>query len=295
MANVFNSETLCNYCCEVVLNTLCQILGPLDKFASDCSGDPMAPTRPIVVPVATTTSAVQVVTQTTNFTTGAAAAMRGITIVPEHLSIPYSISQFELNQGYRIEQLVRINTEKLAAAIWGKVLPIIVNDATTPAVPPNKFPSGNKVVQALAGFTPATVGDMYGKLLCGPKHLLLDPPAVAKLMFVAGGCCQPLGTGVGGMGFASISEHSLWTGGQPNLYGFAFCRDAIVIASGIPATAPACAGLLDQRTVTIPGLGLTVQINTWCDLNTRNVIQTQDIVFGAALGVPCQGVTLLSA
>lgn len=295
MANTFNPETLCNYCCTVVLNTLCQILAPLNNFANDCSGDPLSPTRPVIVPVATTTSAVQVVNASTNFATGAGATMRGISIIPEHLTIPYSISQFELNQGYRIEQLVRINSEKLAAAIWGKVLPIIVNDATTPAVPPNKFPSGNKVVQAVASFTPATVGDIYGKLLCAPKHLILDPVAVAKLMFVAGGCCQPLGTGVGGLGFASISEQSVWTGGQPNLYGFGFCRDAIAIVSGIPATAPACAGALDQRTVTLPGIGMTVQINTWCDLSTRSVIQTQDIVFGAAMGVPCQGVTLLSA
>jgi hypothetical protein len=295
MANTFNAETLCNYCCQVALNTVCQILAPLNNFANDCSGDPMAPLRPVIVPVVTTTSAVQTIGATPNFSTGAAGAMRGITIVPEHLSIPYSISSKELNQGYRLEQLVSANAQKFAAAIWSKVLALIVNDATTPAVPPVAFPSGNKVIQAIATFGPSAVGDIYGKLLCGPKHLILDPVAVAKLMYVPGGCCQPLASGVGGLGFASISEHSLWTGGQPNLYGFGYCREAIVIVSGIPAASPACADMLDQRTITLPGIGLTIQVNTWCDLNSRSVIQTLDIVFGAALGVPCQGVTLLSA
>jgi hypothetical protein len=293
MPNTFNAETLCNQCCDVALTQLCQLLGPLDKFANDCSPDPMSPSRPIVIPVVTSASAVQ--TNPTNFTTGAGSVVRGITITPKHLSIPYMISSAEYNKGYRIEQLVSIHAQKLASAIWAEVTPIMVNDATTPANPPNAFPSGNKVVKAIASFDPTTVGEIYAKLLCSPKHLLLDPAAAAKLMFQPGGCCQPLGKGAGGLGFETISEHSQWTGGQPNLYGFGFCREAIAIASGVPATSPACAGILDQRTITLPGIGLSVQVNSWCDPSARGMYQSLDIIFGAALGVPCQGVTVLSA
>ncbi len=296
MANTFNPETLCNFCCDVALTETCQILAPLTNFANDCSGDPAEPLRPIIVPVVTAGASVQV--NPTNYANGAASSARGITVTPEILSIPYEITHKELNQGYRLESLVRAHAQKLGAAIWGKVLPLIVNDATTPATPPNKFPSGNKVVKALASFTPADIGTLYGKLACSPKHLILSPDAMGKLLYVSGGCCFPMsgsGGGPAAFGFASISEQNLWTGGEPNLYGFAFCPGAIVIASGIPATSPVCSGIMDQRTFTLPGIGLTVQMTTWCDVNGRKIVQSLDIVFGAAFGIACQGVTLVSA
>jgi hypothetical protein len=295
MANTFTG-TMCSFCCDVILSELCAVLAPLNNFTNDCSGDPMSPLRPIIVSVATTQSPVNV--NPTDYTTGAGATMRPITIQPQILSVPYAITATELNQGYKLESLVRVNAQKLGLAIWDIVLPYIKNDATTPAVPPNKFPSTNKVVKTLASFGPNDIGTLYGLIKCGPKHLILSSEAIGKMMYVTGGCCFPLTGGSGGasaFGFSSITEHSSWALAEPNIYGFAYCPGAIVIASGVPLIGPACTGVIDTSTVTLPGLGLTVQVNTWCDPSKRGVFQSLDIVFGANFGIACQGATLVTA
>lgn len=296
MANTFTG-TMCSFCCDVALSELCVVLAPLNNFTNDCSGDPASPLRPIIVPVATTQSTVNV--NPADYSANAGATMRPITIQPKILSVPYAITSQEANQGYRLESLVKINAQKLGVAIWDEVLPYIKNDAAGPGTPPTKFPLGNKVVKTLATFTPADIGTLYGLLKCGPKHLILSPEAMGKLLYVAGGCCFPMSTTGGGgaaaFGFSSITEHSSWALAEPNIYGFAYCPGAIVIASGVPVIGPACTGAIDTRTITLPGIGLTVQVNTWCDVNKRTVMQSLDIVFGANFGIACQGATLVTA
>jgi hypothetical protein len=44
--------------------------------------------------------------------------------------------------------------------------------------------------------------------------------------------------GIRAMGFEAIDEHTLWTGAEANSYGFGFFPNAIVLASGIPASPP---------------------------------------------------------
>jgi hypothetical protein len=243
----------------------------------------------VIVPVATAGSTT--LTNPTNFEAGD-TTLEARTIVPDYISQPFHVTAAQWQSGFRLRQLAKINAEVLALAVWSKVLLLVKNNAN----PALGFPVANVVVQGIAGFTPATTGAIYALLKCSPKHLILDPAAMAKLLYVAGGCCFPMGgTGPSGFGFQSINEQSVWTGADANTYGFGFCREAIVIASAVPAMPPECGNVIAQQNITIPSTGLTVQFNMWCSTATRTVWGSYDIMFGAALGVPCKGVLLKSA
>jgi len=289
MPNTFPAALICNTCCDVALDSICQILAPITNFSNECSPDPLAPLKPVIIPVATAGSTT--LTDPTNFEQGD-TTLTNITVTPHLISQPFHITYAQYNQGFRLEQLARIQATALATAVWGIILPIIKNSAT----PALGYPVANVVVSALASFTPATLGSVYSKLLCTPRHLILDPAAMAKLMYQAGGCCMPIpGVGPGGFGFQSISEQSLWTGADANTYGFGFCPEAIAVVSGVPAVPPACGNIIDSRNITIPGTGITVQFNLWCSAQSRTLWGSYDIVFGAALGVICKGVLIKSA
>src|SRR5262245_16740592 len=93
---------VCNVCCDVGLSALCQIIGPL-PFWTDCSADPMCPTRPVVVPLGTTASAAQV-TPITNFAVGDTTATP-ITVTPVHISKAFHITSDQYNNCIRLEKI----------------------------------------------------------------------------------------------------------------------------------------------------------------------------------------------
>jgi hypothetical protein len=55
------------------------------------------------------------------------------------------------------------------------------------------------------------------------------------------------------------------------------------MAAGIPIQPVGLAGLV-SRSVTIPGLGLSVQLNTWGSTKTRTQWASFDVMFGASYG-----------
>jgi hypothetical protein len=288
-ANTFPAGLICGVCCDTALLDLCRLLAPLN-FWNDCSLDSLRPGVDVTVPVAVSGSTTLIGTSgapITNFEAGD-ATLRAITVPVAHISQPFHITDTQCQQGFRLQQLASINVAQLAKAIWDRVLPIIKNNAS----PLIGYPVANTVVKAIASFGPADAGTAYGLLACSPKHLILDPAAMAKLMFQAGGCCFPFGgTGAGAFGFASITEQNYWTGADANTYGFAYCPQAIVMVSGTPVNC-GCENMIEQRTIRLPGIGLTVQFNLWCSTASRTYWGSYDVMFGAALGVACAGVTI---
>ena len=70
----------------------------------------------------------------------------------------------------------------------------------------------------------------------------------------------------------------------------------IATASGLPYVDPAVSSLMySQSVLTIPGLGLPVQMSLWGSLNTRSLWCSLDVMFGAALGDNTSGATVISA
>jgi hypothetical protein len=245
----------------------------------------MCPTRPVVIPLGTVASTALI--NPTNFAVGDTTAVP-VTVTPKHISVPFSISSAELNNCMRLEKIAAINADAFGRAIWDQINALLKVATFTTNAP---------VTTSVATWGPNALKEVYGKLKCGPKHVILDPVLFASVMFSTTlGCCFPLSPtdrGAGAYGFASISENSYWTGADAGLLGIGFCPQAIALVSGVPQKPAVCGGLYESRTFTVPGIGLTAEFNIWCDANGRADRASYDIVLGAAEGVDCAMVLII--
>ena len=282
-SNTIDAGLLCNVCCEVGLLNLCRELAPISNFWTDCSGDEMAPLRPVIVPIANEGAAAITVADPADFEQGDTTVNK-ITVTPVHITRPFHITTNDWQKGFRLEMLAAANASALAKGIWDKILPLLTV-GNFPAV------STKKVSEWPALGLP----DVYGLLKCDPKNLILDPSLAAKVLFpTQGGCCAIQGI-TSGFGFSSISQQTYWTTAPAGTLGFGFCRQAIIVVSGVPQMSM-CTDQVQSQNIPLPGLsGLTVQFNTWCDAKTRTRWGSYDVILGVAAGVGCAGVRIVPA
>ena len=94
----------------------------------------------------------------------------------------------------------------------------------------------------------------------------------------------------------AIILNTRWDGAGTNIYGFAVGPEAVAAASGLPMIDPGVASMLaGSRVITLPDLGLSVQLNTWGSLSSRSAWASVDVMFGAALGDNTAGAHVKSA
>lgn len=136
---------------------------------------------------------------------------------------------------------------------------------------------------AQSSFDAANAKKLLGSVMkCAQKSLILDGVAFAQLAPSDKNAFQ-LGE-TGAYGFQGIHCQTDWTGATANVYGFAAGKQAFAMYAGIPLMDPGVAAKLDgQKIMEIPGLGLSVQVNTWVDVNTRARWASYDLAFGAAV------------
>jgi len=290
MPNTFDAALIGSTLADAAIVAFNQSLGPLGNFYLDATPEVMAPQRPVVIPLATGGSST--LTNPADFEAGD-TTLGKVTVTPDYMSQPFHVTAQQYQQGFRLTQLGEINAKVFALALWAKVVALIKNNATT------GFATANVHVQGLAGFTPQTLGAVYGKLVgMGPRYMLLKNDAMGMILYTATGGVFAVGTTVPEfkvMGFQSVIEHSYWTGADANTYGFGYFKEAIAIAAGIPAEPPIAGTMVDQRTITLPDMGLSIQQNIWWSTKTRSLWASYDAIFGAAIGNPASGVLLKSA
>jgi len=97
-------------------------------------------------------------------------------------------------------------------------------------------------------------------------------------------------------GWNAVAQNDYWTGATANTVGFACDPQAIGVGAGLPMT-PESAGRggLRQSVITVPGIGISVQLNEWFSLASRVDWATYDVVFGACSLDATAGVLLKSA
>ena len=288
MATTFDPALICQVCCDQFLLSTCETLAPVSGFYRQCTVNAMAPLQPISVPVIGEGAAIA---NPPSFETSTAGVTQ-ILVTPKYLSAPFQISAIQAQQGFSLTSLADAHAQALAKAMWAEILPHISSAA-------GKFDDNPPITDAAADFGPESLKKVYAALKCTPKHLILDTSLYASVMFSTnGGCCFPLtsGSGPGAYGFASIHEHNVWAvppaAADAGTLGFAYCPSAIVVASGLPVTAPQCEGVITRQVVTVPGIGISVAFHLWCSTATRTLWGSYDVIFGAAMGVPCAGVLI---
>lgn len=274
MANSLSSSLVLDTLAEATLTTLGNRLAPLRAFSTDFTTDMMNQNAMVQVRKANAAGAVQ--TNPTNFETGD-TNVTNVAVQVKHYSKSYNLSSQELNQGFRLEQLAAINAQVLA----NKIIDIALAPITA-----TNFPSNVTVAQA--SFSATNAKSLWGFVAkSSMRHLILDGTAFAQLLPT-----DTLGFGIqnssyrpGSYGFDAVILNTRWDGAGTNIYGFAVGPEAVAAAAGLPMVDPGVASLLaGSRTITLPDLGLSVQLNTWGSLSSRSAWASLDVMFGAALG-----------
>lgn len=288
MANLIDTDLLLDTLSQKVITTLGNYLAPLNAFTTDFSDESMPQqTKSVQIPVFSAT-AVAVQTNPTNFETGDTNTTNAAVSV-NHISRSFFLTSAQLNQRFRIEQLAEKNLQTFADAI--------IDIALTPVTTTNF--GANNIVVTQANITTSTLKTAWAAVAKSPrKHVLLDAQAMSAFLPTSltaygsdgtnSGSSVPTVNGMnlkGLCGFDSFHLNTRWTGAGGNVYGFACAPSAIAQVAGVPITGPSAANSsLRSTVVTHPGLGLSIQLNTWYSVSSRQQWCSYDVMYGAGYG-----------
>jgi hypothetical protein len=284
MATTIDSDLLLATMSDVAVTVAQNTLVGLDVFASDFSNELVDPRRPTAIPFVSDASAAQV--NPTNFETGTTTVGARV-ITPEHISKSAVLSNAHLNQGQRLEHLLEITMHRVADKVLEKAL--------TPITTSN---FGSAVISAP---TPADLDGDDLRTLWGAlpkslrKNIILRPDYFANFLPTNKDSFGYVnGAMDGAFGFDRFRQVGTFEGAAADTIGFVCTEKAIGMAARVPETASPIAdnGTLLTDTVTVPGLGLTIQMNAWFSLGGRNNWVSYDVMFGATLLDGSQGVIL---
>lgn len=269
MSNTLSSSILLDDLSEMVITTLGNKFAPLNAFSKDFSTEGMAQNTSVQVKKFSSTSAAQI--NPTNFETGDTTGTN-VNVLVKHYNKNFTLTSLELNSRYKLQNLVGINLQTIGN---------VVLDVAFAPVTATNFPTNVTVAQA--SFSVSNVKTMWAAAAkSDSRYLVLDSVAYSQLLPSDKNSFIP---GSGAYGYDGIYLNTRWSGAGTNIYGIACGPSAIAVAAGIPIIDPSVASMLAaSRVVTIDGLGLSIQINTWGSLATRSAWASFDVMFGAALG-----------
>ncbi len=272
MATTIDTDLLLDTLSDKALTYLGHVLAPITAYSTDFTANYLPQTKAVQVPVVTGGSAA--LKNPTDFESGTATTTN-IAVTVDHYSAPFDLSSCQINNRFSIETLAEAKLNLLAEAIAGVIAPLFNS---------TNFP-GTGVTVAQSSFAAANAKTLLGALGKNPrKSLLLDSVAFAQLAPENKNAFQ-LGE-AGAYGFAGVYQQTYWTGAESKVYGVACGPAAVAIAAGIPIMAPKGADqMLQQKIITIPGIGLSVQLNSWFSTKSRSQWASYDIMFGAAAGL----------
>jgi hypothetical protein len=273
MANVFDSALVVATISEQVQTVLANRLAPLRIFSTDFSNEVRKPKDTIQVPLVTATSATS--TNPTDFTPASDVTVGKATVTLDHYAQFFGITQAELANGHRLENLVRINLNALADKIFSVAITPITTvnfgaaTVTTTAITPG---SGHL----------ATLWSAISK--ADRKGLVVTPEIYSKLI-PTNADFLPLQNGAYGFDQGIYYANS-FSGAVTGLDGFACSPEAVAVASAMPPIDPAVANLLYvSDSVTLDQLGMTIMYNITASQSTRTVTASCEVMFGSAAGL----------
>ena len=282
MANTIDADLLIDTLSQKAITFLGDRLAPLSAFSTDFSTDELVQEKAVQVPVVS--SGATTLTNPTTFESGDTVTSN-VAVTVNHYSQPFHITSKQYNQRIRLEMLAQGNLQTLANKI-SDVWTALVLDASI---------STTNTTVAQASFVAASAKSMLGQIVkCSRKSLLLDGIAYAQLAPSDKNAFE-LGAS-GAYGFDAIFPQTRWTGATANVYGLAAGQEFLAMAAGIPLQAPGVADeMVSQKVITIPGLGLPIQVNLWVSRATRQLWCSYDLMFGAAVADGSAAALVLSA
>lgn len=256
---------------EVLVTVLQTRLGPLRALSLDVGNEPMVPRRPVIVRVTTAGGTPQ--SNPTNFedTTNFVGTVDPVTVTPAQYTAGGHITNAELNSGNKMAQWATIKAQEIGQAIMGAVAAVITtgNFTETP------------LTAAASAFSGTDLNDLWGRLAKAPtKSAIISSTYMARLLPTN---LESINGMNGWPGWDGVYVNDYWTGATANTTGFVCHPQAIAAVIGEPVS-PESAGRagLSSSSVAIPGVGVSIQMNSWFSLASRTDWMTLDVVFGAA-------------
>jgi len=285
MSNTYSATLVTESLSKAAITVLQNKFSPLKAYATQVETDPIKPLAKVEVKHITAGGTTQ--TNATNFESGD-STIAAIGVTMNQYSQSFNVSNADLNNGLRIEDLARANAKALASKIQ-QVVNAVLTTTNFTATP---------IVSAPAGFGLSDLQSLYGTLKkADEKNLILDGDYFARITNQPG-YYQPAGVVPGDgwrpFGWNFIGENTEWTGAGANVRGFACATTAIAAAVGVPLEAPN-SKILTREIITIPGLEIQIAAHTWFAPASRSLWASYDVMFGAALGDASAGVLVKSA
>jgi len=280
MANTYDSVLVTAMLAEGFVSTAQNRLAPFSAASRNFGTSPLKPLSTVQVKLATSGAATS-----TNPTTfgGGNSLVDNIPVTIAHYHQPFHVSHTDLQNGMRLEEIIAVNTGKFC----DKLMDIFLAPVTT-----TNF-TATPVTSAPEAFSLADLRTLYGRIKTSTtKSIILD----AEYYVNFGVQNDTQNRGVSVTGWTSMYESTRWTGAGSNVRGFAFGQDALAIASGTTVVGPGASEAgVSETSITLPGIGLTVQSFQWFDPATRNLNASFDVMFGSAFGDITAGCIVKSA
>ena len=276
MANTFDASTIADIIASNEMLVLQERNTPLDKFATNFSGEAIAQTHNgngarSTIQVDLASGASTTLTNPTNYEQGD-STLGAVTVPMSEYSQPFHITPAESGSGRRLEKLVMVNLyalqNKLDSVVKG--LMTVANYGTAVL---DKDPTTVTTADL------KTIISSTGKF--NQRNLVADASFWSQ--FAVTSDKNSLGVIDGAYGLDSFSLSTNWGDAGTNVNGFVGDTSAIAMASRLPTLTAELREELDFDTVELPN-GMTVQICRWVSKQTRNTWHSFDVVFGASVG-----------
>jgi hypothetical protein len=292
MANNLTSSLILDTIGKRSLTYLGNILAPFNAFSTDFSTESYTQGQNVRIPVATVGATVQ--TNPTNWESGD-SNISNVNVLVSQYSVSFQLTPRELNNGFRLDQLVDINLQNFG----NKLIDVAFTPFTT-----TNFSNITVAQSSLVGANLATAWAAIAKVPV--KNLILDGTAYSKLLPTS--LTTEIGPRPGLAGYDGIYLNTRWTGAGTNIYGFAGGAGAVAMVSGLPETNSDGMDGLEQSVVSIhlggrgslgqgpSGPVLPVLTSTWLSMATRTRWVSFDVMLGAsATGDTAAGYVFKSA
>ena len=274
MANTLAAGLVPDVAAETAITVLQDKLAMFDVFTTDFSDELVDPTRPLNIPIATTTSAVQ--TSPTNFETGD-TTVADASIAPVHYSKSFHLTQAELNSGHKLQHQLKINLHTLANAL---------NDNVLANITTANFANTEVVAATPAAFDTDDLKLMWAGVSDGDEiNAVLEGSYYSQILPTNRESFQGQGSSFdGAYGFDKIRYNNRFSAAEANTVGFSVDPQALAIGGRVPVVTDALANLMiNQQVINIPSLGISVQFCMWASTTTRSLWASYDLCFGSVV------------
>ena len=286
MANSFSTDLVLDKISARTLTYLGNIFAPLNAFSTDFSDESFSQGQNVRFSIANSGATAQ--KNPTNWESGD-SGLANVNCVVDQYSVSFQLTPRQLNNGFRLEQLVDINLQSFGNKIMDTAFaPLTSTNFANVIVASANITQANIAAAMKTAFPTIAKNQVKNAILDGTGYAALLPTTLTT----------EIGPRPGLAGYDGVYLNTRWTGAGANIYGFFGGPGAVGCIAGLPeqvAIGGKFEGLV-QTTLSVPLAGggsinqggsapvMQVTMSSWLSLATRTRWVSFDTMFGACFG-----------